>query len=103
MNRRWALAFLLGVLLVLALPFAGASLQGRAHECPPVLFVGETSPGEVDEPPVPFSDLSEQRQSEFERAVAGDRPGIESTEDAWIGTGFVRYRGTNYSTAVAVC
>lgn len=104
MNRRWAIAVLLGVLvLILALPFVGGYLRGSAHDCPPVLFVDEASPDEVDSPPVQFSDLSERRQREFESALAGDRPEIGSTEDAWIDTRFVRYRDANYSTAVAVC
>lgn len=103
MNRRWAVALLFGVLLVLALPPVASYFHGRAYDCPPVLFVDEASPEEVDEPPVQLSDLSEQRQREFERAVEGDRLEIESTKGAWVDTRFVHYGGMNYSTAVAVC
>ena len=104
MNRRWAILLLaLVVLVVLAHPSVGAYLQGGAHDCPPTQSVDRAQSEDVDDPPVEFADLSEQRQREFERAVGGDHPEVESTARAWTDTRFVRYRGVNYSRAVAVC
>jgi hypothetical protein len=103
-NRRWAiLVLIVAFALVLSLPFVGAYLRGQTHDCPPTLHVANASSEEVDEAPVQFTRLSEQRQREFERAVGGDRPEVESTVSAWVATRFVYYRGANYSTAVAVC
>ena len=110
MDRRWAIAVLLGTLTVLVAPaFLGGfpdgevHLDDRAHGCPPTLDVDPVSPEEVDERPVEFSNLPEQRQRVFERAVEGDAPELESAEAAWASDRFVHYRGTNYSTLIVVC
>lgn len=50
---------------------------------------------------VDFVNLSEERQQEFEQAVTGNNPEIDSSD--WDDTRFVQYENRTYETMVAVC
>lgn len=87
-------------------PTSEPSSTFQSTACGPTLTVAQASKQELRDinRTVNFTDLPQDRQSEFRRGVEGERAALgDDWTETWTGPTIVQYEGVAYRTAVAIC
>lgn len=75
-------------------------------DCPPVLHVGTVEDVPADATVIPHEELSADRRAEFDEARRTGDAELDRNGEGyafWVDRPYVRYDGTVYDAAVAVC